>query len=175
RCSCTACSFMVDLLRSQRDAPISARSACHRTAGQVLGANLKCSESSWGARRAHLMISTPRVRQGTAPGQNFEPANVRFGGKVDIPLSLSYVRFTPRKRTLACLPPPTLREGRHRGLARRGVAVRRGAVLVMPEGERPHPRRTKGRGVNLEDAADDNAIAEHLEIVVVPLPEGREA
>src|SRR6478672_9641804 len=26
---------------------ITARSACHRTAGQVLGANLKCSESRW--------------------------------------------------------------------------------------------------------------------------------
>src|SRR5215467_11715702 len=84
RCSCTACSFMVDLLRSQRDAPISARSACHRTAGQVLGANLKCSESSWGARRAHLMISTPRVRQETAAVQNFEPANVRFGLRVQL-------------------------------------------------------------------------------------------
>jgi hypothetical protein len=34
-------------------------------------------------------------------------------------------------------PPPTLGERRHRG---RLVAVRRRAVLMLPEGERPHPR-----------------------------------
>src|SRR5215471_15474359 len=43
----------------------------------------------------------------------------------------------PRKRTylpiLELLPPPTLRERRHRGLARRLVAVRRRAVFVMLE------------------------------------------
>jgi hypothetical protein len=39
----------------------SARSGCHRAAGQVLGTNLKCSES--GLRRAPLKDSTPRVRQ----------------------------------------------------------------------------------------------------------------
>src|SRR5262245_66538210 len=44
RRSCIACSFMVDLLPSQVDTPFFARSACHRAGGQVLGANLKCSE-----------------------------------------------------------------------------------------------------------------------------------
>ena len=48
-------------------------------------------------------------------------------------------------RQLACpclsLPPPTLRERRHRDLSRRLVAVRRPAVLVLSEGERPQPRR----------------------------------
>src|SRR5262245_47809777 len=39
------------------------------------------------------------------------------------------------------LPPPALRERRHRGLARRGVAVRRHTVLVLAEGERPHSGR----------------------------------
>ena len=34
---------------------------------------------------------------------------------------------------------PSLRERRHRGLARRPVAVRRCAVLVVSERERPHP------------------------------------
>jgi len=35
---------------------------------------------------------------------------------------------------------PTLRERHHRGLARRLLAVRRRAVFVVLEGERPHPR-----------------------------------
>jgi hypothetical protein len=38
------------------------------------------------------------------------------------------------------VPPPTLRERRHRGLASRRVAVRRRAILVLAVGERPHPR-----------------------------------
>src|ERR1700757_11136 len=37
-------------------------------------------------------------------------------------------------------PPPALGERRHRGLARRLVAVRRRAVFVALEGERLHPR-----------------------------------
>jgi hypothetical protein len=35
------------------------------------------------------------------------------------------------------LPPPALRERGHRGLARRRVAVRRSAILVVAEGQRP--------------------------------------
>jgi predicted RNase H-like nuclease len=68
-----------------------------------------------------------------------------------------------------------LAKRRHRGLARRLVAVRRRAVFVVPERERPHPRRSYWRSVNLEDAADDNAIGKHVEIVIVShSPEGRE-
>ena len=37
------------------------------------------------------------------------------------------------------LPPPTLSERRHGRLACRLVAVRRGAVLVLPVGQRPQP------------------------------------
>jgi hypothetical protein len=36
------------------------------------------------------------------------------------------------------LPPPTFGERRHRGLARRRVAVRRGAVLMVAEGVGQH-------------------------------------
>ena len=60
----------------------------------------------------------------------------------------------------------------HRGLARRGVAVRRRAVLMMPEGQRPHPRRPDRRGLCFHDAADDDAISEHVKVVVIPLPGG---
>jgi hypothetical protein len=38
--------------------------------------------------------------------------------------------------------PPGLGERLHRGFARGLIAVRRRAVLVVPEGERPHPGRS---------------------------------
>src|SRR5262249_48243585 len=73
-----------------------------------------------------------------------------------------------RKRTYLpiseLLPPPALRERRHRGLARRLVAVRRRAILVVTEGERPHPRRSYRRSGGLEDAADDRPAGEHVEV-----------
>jgi len=34
----------------------------------------------------------------------------------------------------------------------------------------PHPRLPYGRGVGLEDAADNFAVGEHVEIVIIPLP-----
>jgi hypothetical protein len=40
---------------------------------------------------------------------------------------------------------------------------------MVPKGQRPHPRRSSGRRVYLEDAANNGAIGEHVEIVVVPL------
>jgi hypothetical protein len=49
------------------------------------------------------------------------------------------------------------------------VAVSRRAVLVVPKGERPHPRLAYRRGSCLHDAADYNAIGEHVEVVIVPL------
>jgi hypothetical protein len=55
------------------------------------------------------------------------------------------------------------------------VAVRRRAVFVMPEGERPHPWRPYWRRSCVEDAADDDAVGENVEIVVVHSPDGREA
>src|SRR6516165_2622417 len=79
----------------------------------------------------------------------------------------------PRKRTylpiLELLSSPALREGRHRRLARRLVAVRRPAVLVLAKGERPQPWLAGRRGSRLHDSADDDAIADHVEVVVVPL------
>src|SRR5262249_18471 len=65
---------------------------------------------------------------------------------------------------------PALRECRHRGLARRLVAVRRPAVLMLAKGERPQPRLADRRGSHFHDSADDDAIAEHVEVVIVPLP-----
>jgi hypothetical protein len=59
-------------------------------------------------------------------------------------------------------PPPTLRERRHRGLARRRVAVRRRAVVfVVLEGERPHPGPPYRDCRRLHDATDHDALGEH--------------
>jgi hypothetical protein len=48
-------------------------------------------------------------------------------------------------------------------------------VLVMPEGERPHPGLPHRHRCRLHDAADHDAVGEHVEVVVVPSPDGREA
>src|SRR5262249_17876613 len=69
-------------------------------------------------------------------------------------------------------PAASLCERRHRGLARRRIAVRWRAVLMVAKGQRPHPRRTLRRGVHLHDAADDGTIGEHIVVVVVPLTGG---
>jgi hypothetical protein len=65
-------------------------------------------------------------------------------------------------------PPPALGERRHRGLARRLIAVRRRAAFVIQQ-QRPHPGRTDRRGRRLHDAADDNSVGKHIVIVVAPL------
>src|SRR6516164_9480224 len=67
---------------------------------------------------------------------------------------------------LELLPPPALRERRDRGLARRRVAARWCAVLVMAESERPYPRRAYRRCGGMEDAAADSAIGEHVGVVI---------
>jgi len=55
----------------------------------------------------------------------------------------------------------------HRGLARRRVAVCRRAVLMVPKGERPHPRRTDRRGGCLHDPTHRDAVGEHVEVIIV--------
>jgi hypothetical protein len=39
---------------------------------------------------------------------------------------------------------------------------------MVPEGERPHPGRSYGRGVGFEDAADNDAISQHIIIIIIP-------
>jgi hypothetical protein len=43
-------------------------------------------------------------------------------------------------------------------LAALGIAVRRCAVLMVPEGECPHPGRSHGRSIGLEDAGRRRAL-----------------
>jgi hypothetical protein len=59
------------------------------------------------------------------------------------------------------LQPPALGDHCHGGLACRGIAVRWGSILVVPEGQRPHPRRSYGRRVNLHHAADRHHPRQH--------------
>jgi hypothetical protein len=49
--------------------------------------------------------------------------------------------------------------------------VRR-AIPVVAEGQGPHPRVSYWRGIGLEDAADNFAVGEHVEIVVIPFAGG---
>jgi hypothetical protein len=56
------------------------------------------------------------------------------------------------------------------------LAVRRAAVLVVPEGERPHPGLPHRHCRRLHDPADDNAIGGHVEVIAsFHSPEEREA
>jgi hypothetical protein len=52
-------------------------------------------------------------------------------------------------------------------------AVRRGAILVVAEGQCPHPGASYGSRVGSHDAADNWAIREYVEVLIVPLPDGR--
>jgi hypothetical protein len=70
---------------------------------------------------------------------------------------------------LSLLPPPTLSEGRHRGLSGRGIAMCGRSICVMPKGQRPHPRCPDWRCVGFENSANHDAVSKHIEIVVVPL------
>src|SRR5262245_56141091 len=74
----------------------------------------------------------------------------------------------PRHGSTGLLPPPALSERCHRSLARRRIAVRRPAVAVIAEGERPEPRRSYRRSNGFHDAADHDAIGEHVVIIGAP-------
>ena len=78
-------------------------------------------------------------------------------------------RVCPR---VASFPPPTLGERRHRGLARRLVAMGGRAILVIIVRERPHPRHPHRYSGRFHDAPDRDAIGKHVEIVIVPLAGG---
>ena len=56
----------------------------------------------------------------------------------------------------------------HGSLPVLGVAVSRRAALLVREDEGPHPWASHGRGVGLEDAADNFGVGEHVEIFVIP-------
>src|SRR5262249_27992558 len=50
--------------------------------------------------------------------------------------------------------------------------MRWGAIFVLPESERPHPRRPYRGCMYLQDTADDDAIGKHVIVVIVPLARG---
>src|SRR5262249_770176 len=59
--------------------------------------------------------------------------------------------------------PPTFCECCHGGLSRPSISVRRRAAFVGAERERPHPRRSYGCRVYLQDEADNSAIGRHVD------------
>ena len=77
----------------------------------------------------------------------FQPFGVR-SGKAQMEQCFS---VSPSKKTylpiLELLPPPALGECRHRGLARRLVAVRRCAIVMVAEHQRPHHGASSGAAV----------------------------
>src|SRR5262245_11768162 len=80
---------------------------------------------------------------------------------------LGYVRFAS-KADMPSLPPPALCECRHRGLARRRIAARGMTTLIVPECQRPQPGHSCGRGEGLKETTDNDAVRQHIEIVLVP-------
>src|SRR5215475_3194567 len=77
--------------------------------------------------------------------------------------------FCATSNLIISLPSPGSSERCYRSLARRRIAMGWRAVLVVPEGERPHPRRADRRSMGLIDATDNFAVRQHVEIIVVPL------
>jgi hypothetical protein len=65
-------------------------------------------------------------------------------------------------------PPPALGECSHGGSLCRGIPVCWRAVFAIFKSERPHPRRSHCRRIDLEDTTDDNAIGKHVIVVIVP-------
>jgi hypothetical protein len=43
------------------------------------------------------------------------------------------------------------------------------AIVMPPKGQCPHPGRADRRHIGFEDAADNNATCQRVEIVIVPL------
>src|SRR5215831_3409425 len=52
--------------------------------------------------------------------------------------------------------------------SRRLVAVCWRAILMIAKGQRPHPRHADWHSGRLHDPANDDAIAEHVEVVLIP-------
>src|SRR5215831_18316851 len=74
-----------------------------------------------------------------------------------------------RRAPNVSLPPPAFGERGHRSLASRLISVRWRAAFVVREDQGPHPRRSYGRCIGVEDAADSFAVGQHVEIVMIPL------
>jgi hypothetical protein len=51
-----------------------------------------------------------------------------------------------------------------------GKAVRRCAVLVVAELQRPQPRHSYRRRIGFEDTADNGTIGQHVVIILIPMP-----
>src|SRR5262249_12386414 len=122
-----------------------------------------------GCKPTAIQIAKPFTA--AAPHQFGQECSVTRGAyRVLLPTPVTQPRW--RGFFGASLPPPALREGGHRSLACRLIAVRWRAVLMIPERQCPHPRRICWRCGSFHNAADHDAIAEHVVIVVVRFARG---
>jgi hypothetical protein len=71
----------------------------------------------------------------------------------------------------AAIPPPALGEGRYGGVARRSVTVCWAALFVLADVQCPHPRPCYGH-VRPEEAANNFAVGQDVEIVIAPVAGG---
>ena len=67
------------------------------------------------------------------------------------------------------LPSPAFRERRHRVLAGSGIAVGRSAVAMVTVGQCPKPPRSYRRGNRTHNSANNDAVGEHVIVVLAPL------
>jgi len=74
-------------------------------------------------------------------------------------------REPENRPTVLLVPPPALGERRRRSLAHRLIAVRRRAPLEVSD--HPHPGPALQSNGHQKDAADDNAVFEHLVVFLV--------
>src|SRR5262249_22731869 len=107
----------------------------------------------------------------SAPFPVFAFGEYRGGSGALVPRCSFFVFFSllaPARPRVLLFVPPALSERRHRSLARRLIAVRRRAVLVVAEEQCPHPWLTYRRGRCFHDAADHLAVGKHIVVVIVP-------
>jgi hypothetical protein len=122
RRSCTVCAFMVDLLGSQIDAQNTRTVSLPLSGRAVLGADLNCSESRWGAADPLLCCA----QSGAAAARCTAGLYVRLGSKSARSAGDASSR-SPRKRT-QIRGIPLCREG---PAANVFVAYRRLALRVI--------------------------------------------
>ena len=123
------------------------------------------------ARAAPLSVATPNfgtvAEMRTPPESRGGVPGAPYWGGSEGTAGLRLHNQAARKRFL--LPSPALGECSHDGLTRCSIAVRRRAILVVPERQGPHPRASYRRGISLQDPADKFPVTKHVEIVVVPV------
>src|SRR5262249_19088709 len=105
RRSCTVCAFMVDLLGSQIDAWNTRTVSLPPSGRAVLGADLNCSESRWGAADPPAVLHPIRCGRSPLHCRIFSPSMSALGQEQTKASSSRLVCFSPESGQRADLPP----------------------------------------------------------------------